>query len=49
MKELLKAIITESQTATIPDLKPRKLQIPVDLPFIVSPTRRYSLRVLFFL
>jgi predicted AAA+ superfamily ATPase len=36
MKDIIKAIITELQEKKLPDNKPRKLQIPVNLPLIVS-------------
>ena len=36
MKDILKSIIKESQGKKLPDIKPRKLQLPVNLPLIVS-------------
>jgi len=36
MKDILKSIIKESQVKKLPGIKPRKLQIPVNLPLIVS-------------
>ena len=36
MKELLKSIIVESQESKLPDLKERNLDVPLDLPMVVS-------------
>ena len=36
MKDMLKSIIKELQVKKLPDINPRKLQIPVNLPLIVS-------------
>jgi predicted AAA+ superfamily ATPase len=36
MKETLKTIIREQQEKTLPEIKPRKLEIPVQVPVIIS-------------